>query len=1137
MKEIVMRSPSHSKSRTTLPRRDPRAPHLPRAEALEHRVLLSASDLDLSFDADGKLVIPYHGSESAQALLVQPGDGKIVVVGSRAFDPNFGNTIGGVPNPRTEVDTFLARFNRDGSVDPTFGSFGFAQHDLGSMAFFTPFHDVTEPQSFDAAQSAVLQPDGKILVAGYVGNFTHRMVARFNPDGSLDASFGAGGLVHTFGGGPASSVDYFDGNTPADPADDGIVVAGGDRHNFVVARYNLDGSPDTTFSPSGDVTVQFAVPSPVNPFLPDVPIDAAAVGVVALPDGRIVAAGHAWASGGSSPYAFAVVRLLADGNLDTTFDGDGRVLTPHGRVASAADMVLQPDGKVVVAGTTSVNEGSAVLMARYLPDGQLDPAFGGAGSPPGLAVTSFGGGSVGDAALQHDGKIVLAARIQGFVLVRFNADGSPDNLFGAGGLVRTDFPAGSWTQVPGALIINHTAATGTTATGVAILPDGRILAAGSGLVTHIHPDIITGTDFPLETLPDFLLARYAGDPREALNSPPTASVGGPYTIAEGDPLTLDASTSTDSDDDPLTYSWDLNGDGTFGDANGATPTLTWARLVALGIDDGPSARSARVQVSDSANPAVTSAAAPLAVADAPPTVALGGDAAAVEGSPFTLTLGDLIDPGDDTVTRFNINWGDGAVGTYAAAGNLPGAVTHTYPDGPATHTLTVELVDEDGVHPVGTRTVQVSDVRPLISIGGNAPVEGEPWVLDLGAVIDPGADTATQVNIDWGDLTGDVHAARPNVPIGLVSHTYADGPATHHVTVEVVDEEATHFMDSWFAVVSNQAPVASVTGPAVGVRGQELTFSLRTTDAAADVATGFTYHIDWDGDGTVDETPAVEPNSSAVGIVHVYPGAGLYSVRVTATDKDGGVSAVATTAIEVRNVALLRDWIAPGSPLALFVGGGPGNDVVRLSAGTNAGDVTVSLDGVNQGTFHPTGRIVVSAGAGDDLVIVGPDVRLPAWLEGGRGNDALFGGNGPNVIQGGDGTDVLTSRDGRDLLIGGTGSDLLYGGNNSDLLIAGGTAFDRNDFALATLQAEWLSARSYARRLDNLRGIANPDFAARLNGGLFLQVDFPGASVFDDGSIDLLAGGLGTDACFANLDAGVLDLVPPDIGEQRIDID
>src|SRR5439155_14384078 len=153
-------------------------------------------------------------------------------------------------------------------------------------------------------------------------------------------------------------------------------------------------------------------------------------------------------------------------------------------------------------------------------------------------------------------------------------------------------------------------------------------------------EVITAT----ATDPDGNTSEFSG------NRPPTASADGPYTLAEGQGVTLNASASSDPDpDDTLTYSWDVNGDGVFGDATGVQPSLTWAQLNALGINDGPHQFSVRVRVDDDAGHVVTSPATTLTVTNVVPTAALGNDGPVGEGSPATVRFASPSDPsGPDT---------------------------------------------------------------------------------------------------------------------------------------------------------------------------------------------------------------------------------------------------------------------------------------------------------------------------------------------------------------------------------------------------------------------------------------------------------------------------------------------------------
>src|SRR5262249_44400253 len=182
------------------------------------------------------------------------------------------------------------------------------------------------------------------------------------------------------------------------------------------------------------------------------------------------------------------------------------------------------------------------------------------------------------------------------------------------------------------------------------------------------------------------------------NGPPNnVSAGGPYTINEGDNLTLNGS-ATDPDGDTLSYSWDVNGDGTYGDTTGASPTLTWAQLNALGITDGPATRNASVQVDDGHDHVVTSSPVTLTVNNVAPTLTLSGASAVNEGSTYTLGLASS-DPGADTISSWTITWGDGS-DPQTVTGN-PSSATHVYADGPNNYTISATATDEDGTYAAG----------------------------------------------------------------------------------------------------------------------------------------------------------------------------------------------------------------------------------------------------------------------------------------------------------------------------------------------------------------------------------------------------------------------------------------------------
>src|SRR5262249_39894750 len=179
--------------------------------------------------------------------------------------------------------------------------------------------------------------------------------------------------------------------------------------------------------------------------------------------------------------------------------------------------------------------------------------------------------------------------------------------------------------------------------------------------------------------------------------------------------------------------------------------------------------------------------------------------------------------------------------------------------------------------------VTVLNVAPTLTLSGaNAVNEASTYTLNL-AVSDPGQDTIANWTITWGDGSVQTVAGNP----GSVSHTYADGPRTYTISATASDEDGTYNAGNTLNVtVNNVAPTASTAGPAAAPRGRTRTFALGAADpSAVDQAGSFIFNINW-GDGS--SQPSTGPASQQVG--HIYTAAGTFTVQITATDKDGGVS-------------------------------------------------------------------------------------------------------------------------------------------------------------------------------------------------------------------------------------------------------
>lgn len=206
---------------------------------------------------------------------------------------------------------------------------------------------------------------------------------RLTSNGTPDTTFGGDGTVTANPAGPVVQ-EGGDGRALALQPDGKIVVGGqvgSTRFDFALMRFNADGSVDSSFDGDGIVRTDFGDYEAVE-------------GLALQPDGKIVAVG-------ASGARFALARYFPNGGLDTSFDGNGRVITPGG---GAADVRLQPgDGRIVVAGSNG--PGGDVAVLRYNPDGSLDTGFG----TGGLAIADFGGTDAArGVALQTDGKIVAA---------------------------------------------------------------------------------------------------------------------------------------------------------------------------------------------------------------------------------------------------------------------------------------------------------------------------------------------------------------------------------------------------------------------------------------------------------------------------------------------------------------------------------------------------------------------------------------------------------------------------------------------------------------------------------------------------------------------------------------------------------
>lgn len=428
----------------------------------------------------------FAGGDSGSGMVLQK-DGKILVAGET-------QTLFG------DKDFALARYNSDGSLDTSFGIGGLQATRFGTTD--------------DAGQCVALQADGKILVAGYASSQGKDFfaIARYNANGTLDTTFdGDGKAVTAFGTGKDRIYSM------AVQADGKILVAGESSGQIALARYNANGSLDTGFGSGGKLTTT-------------IDHDSCAHGVIVLADGKILVAGNSshW-SYMSFDSEFVVARYTASGKLDTTFGGGkGYAATNIGEGDTAQGLVLQADGKIVVAGSSGSGNGDFAL-ARYLANGALDLSFSGDGKVRTDITGVLDSGYA--VALDASGKILVAGELSvnfkhWFGLVRYNSDGSEDTSFN--GSVDTSLDDSGAVGAPAGTD------SWSGARSVLVQPDGKILEAGFG----------TNNDQA-----DFALMRWNANgtldtgfssSSSSLNGHPTFTEGGATVVLDSDVAILDA---------------------------------------------------------------------------------------------------------------------------------------------------------------------------------------------------------------------------------------------------------------------------------------------------------------------------------------------------------------------------------------------------------------------------------------------------------------------------------------------------------------------------------------------------------------------------------------------------------------------
>lgn len=404
---------------------------------LTANVFAAKGNLDRTFGDFGKAISYVNGAEKAFDAVVQP-DGKIVVVG--------GSTVSGA-----NWDFLVQRYNADGSLDANFGNGG-----KSALAI--------SPRS-EVAYAVLLQSDGKIVVAGYIQQttgYTDYCIVRLLPNGQIDTTFGDAG-VQIFS--PTITSDIPVALAMQNLSGVDRIIVGGyvstANTQFSVSRLNLDGQIDTTFGDGGTKSVSVGG---VTDILQDIAIDSEA---------KIVAVGSSRfdAGGGSFRDDFAAVRFYSGGQLDTSFSGDGKVITQmagHAQPRAVAIQYYNTQDKIVVGGFARNNVANDFSLLRYNNDGTVDTTFG----INGKTYTNFVGNNeeqIQELLVQPDNKIAAVGFMreganQNFALARYNTNGSLDTTFGSCGRITTDLRTNT-----------------DIAYGAAMQPDGKIVAVGESV--------------------------------------------------------------------------------------------------------------------------------------------------------------------------------------------------------------------------------------------------------------------------------------------------------------------------------------------------------------------------------------------------------------------------------------------------------------------------------------------------------------------------------------------------------------------------------------------------------------------------------------------------------------------------------
>jgi hypothetical protein len=780
-----------------------------RLEALEARDV-PAGDLASALQFTG---LPVGSNIRVASDLV----GNTIVAGTYTGTIDLDPTTAGVTDVTSQggTDIFVAKYGQDGKLVWARSIGGTANDTLSALRFdgagnvylagtFNGAVDFNPDPNVTATATAAAGGSGFVMKLNFYGNLTWADTLDGTSAVSNIASDPQGGVVAT---------GTFQATTDFDPADSGAGDLTATNANGAAFAWRLDPNGNFTWARALTTTGTIAAPAVTLDGNGFVYVGGQFTGTADLNPADGVKATFA-AGTTSMPY---VVKLTSMGSY--AWAKTARTITPAANAPNnVVGLGVDSIGNVYAAGTFAgtldfdPSANTASLTSAGGADGfvwKLDPSgnmrwarqVGGVNSETltdlfvDKAGNSYTTGTFTGLAdfdpnpLNTINLIAGSGDSDGYIL-KLTPQGMLAYARDIGGGDSTMAPTGIWANGAGAITVAG------TFSGVADLDPSTVVVQANGG---------TGSAFVAKLTPSA-----TATPGPANRPPKNISAGGPYVINEGQGLSLTA-TATDPDKDPLTFTWDLNGDGKFGDAVGSSVTLTPAQMAALGLQDGTSMpRTITLRVKDGVNLPVD-VVAQLTIKDVPPTVKVNAPATVAQGKLPTITTVVKSDPSTaDMAAGFRYSYdfnddgtwdlGDGA--TYAgSSANAAVQVPAQFLPNSGPLAVRVRTFDKDGAYTDKVVTIEIENTPPTatFSVSGT-PAVGNPVTFTFTNQQDTPNDMAAGFKYAFdfnGDGQWDVTGTNPSAQhtfqsVGTFTVKAAiidqDGAFTTYTTTVVVDQ-------------------------------------------------------------------------------------------------------------------------------------------------------------------------------------------------------------------------------------------------------------------------------------------------------------------------------------------------------------